>query len=179
MKIVISGRNVEVTEGLKERVNKKILKLEKYFKNNETQVQVTLSVEKQRQIVEVTIPYKGIIFRAEESAEDMYNAIDTVVELIERQIRKNKTRLERRSKAEGFSFGEIEPLLNHKEADYEEELVKTKRFPVKPMSSDEAVLQMNLLGHKFFVFRNIDTEEVNVVYARNDGKYGLIIPDNL
>jgi putative sigma-54 modulation protein len=178
MKIIVSGRNVEVTEALKDKVNRKIVKLEKYFKNEETIAHVTLNVEKQRHIVEVTIPFKGIIFRAEEQGEDMYAIIDDVVDVLERQIRKNKTKIEKRMREEGISFGDIEPMSNHKE-EPDSKPVKVKKFPVKPMSSEEAVLQMNLIGHKFFVFRNIDTEEVNVVYQRNDGNFGLIIPENL
>lgn len=174
MNIILSGKNVEITNSLKDRVNNKLSKLERYFKNEDTDAHVTLSVEKQRHIIEVTIPYKGIIFRAEEESEDMYSAIDNVADILERQIRKNKTRLERKMREQGIVFGSIEPIQN----DQDDELVKIKKFAVKPMSSDEAILQMNLIGHQFFVFRNVDNEEVNVIYRRNDGKYGLIQPEN-
>ena len=176
MNIIISGKNIEVTEALKQRVNTKLEKLSKYFKNEETDCKVTLSVEKQRHILEVTIHYKGIIFRAEETDEDMYATIDKVVDLLERQIRKNKTKLERRLREEGISFGTIEPISGEKK---EEDPIKIKKFNVKPMDVQEAMLQMDLIGHQFFVFRNVDTEEINVVYKRKDGKYGLIIPDVL
>lgn len=181
MKFIITGRKIDVTDGLRERVHKKLGKLNKFF-DDETEVHVTLEVEKDRQMVEVTIPYKGIIYRAEEANHDMYTAIDRVVDVIERQIRKHKTRLEKHMKEGAFITETVnDGLDNLRPVEVEEEkefnVVKTKRFAIKPMDIEEAILQMNLLGHQFFVFSNADTEEVNVVYKRKDGNYGLIEPE--
>lgn len=175
MKIIITGKNIEVTEGLKERVTKKIGKLDKFF-NNETEAHVTLSVQRARQIAEVTISFNGIVVRAEESNEDMYTSIDKTVDLLERQIRKNKTRLQRKLHKNEFKF---ENLAFTEEIPEEEEfkVVKSKRFAIKPMDVDEAILQMNLLGHEFFMFNNAESKQVNVVYKRKDGNYGLIEPE--
>jgi putative sigma-54 modulation protein len=171
MKFIITGRKIDVTEGLKERIYKKLGKLEKFFEKG-TEINVTLEVEKGRHIVEVTIPYGSIILRAEESGSDMYSCIDKVVDVLERQIRKNKTRLEKRLKENAF--------LNYNEDVVEEdifEVVKSKKFAIKPMDVEEAILQMNLLGHQFYMFSNAETDEVNVVYKRKDGNYGLIEPE--
>ncbi len=175
MKTIITGKNIEVTEGLKERVTKKIAKLDKFF-NNETEAHVTLSVQRVRQIAEITISFNGIVLRAEESNDDMYSSIDRAVDLLERQIRKNRTRLERRLhnndfKVESFKF--TDEVTEEKEF----KVVKSKRFAFKPMSVEEAILQMNLLGHEFFMFSNSETKQVNVVYKRKDGNYGLIEPE--
>ncbi len=175
MKIIITGKNIDVTEGLKERVTKKINKLDKFF-TSETEAHVTLSVQRTRQIVEVTISFNGIVFRAEESNEDMYSSIDRTVDLLERQIRKNKTRLERRLHEHDFRFDNVKFTEEiPEEKDFK--IVRSKRFAVKPMDVEEAVLQMNLLGHEFFMFFNADTKQVNVVYKRKDGNYGLIEPE--
>ena len=180
MKFIITGRKIDVTEGLKQRIHKKLGKLDKYF-HEDTEVHVTLEVQKERQIVEVTIPYKGIIYRGEEENRDMYTAIDRVVDVIERQIRKHKTRLEKRLKENAFNIELTKNDIEIKSVEVEEEkefkVIKTKRFAIKPMVLEEAILQMNLLGHAFFVFSNADTEEVNVVYKRKDGNYGLIEPE--
>ncbi|HEY5585815.1 MAG TPA: ribosome-associated translation inhibitor RaiA [Ruminiclostridium sp.] len=172
MKIIINGKNIDITEGLKERVTKKIGKLEKFF-NEETEAHVTLSVQRTRQIAEVTISFNGIVFRAEESNEDMYTSIDKSIDLLERQIRKNKTRLERRLHNHEFI---IENLTFEEDIPEETEfkVVRSKRFAVKPMDVEEAILQMNLLGHEFFMFHNAQSKQVNVVYKRKDGNYGLI-----
>ncbi|MEZ0536210.1 ribosome hibernation-promoting factor, HPF/YfiA family [Caldicellulosiruptoraceae bacterium PP1] len=176
MKFIISGKNIEITNALRERVEKKLSKLEKYIKKD-VDVHVTLSVEKIRHIIEVTIPFYGMILRAEEESTDMYSAIDLVIESLERQIRKYKTKISKRTK-------EAESLRYITSIDFEEEeqtedfiIAKTKKFPIKPMSVEEAILEMNLVGHNFFVFLNGDTEKVNVVYKRNDGAYGLIEPE--
>lgn len=175
MKTIITGKNIEVTEGLKERVTKKISKLDKFF-NNETEAHVTLSVQRLRQTAEVTISFNGIVLRAEESNEDMYVSIDKAIDLLERQIRKNRTRLERRLHENNFR---IEDLKFTEEVPEEKEfkVVKSKRFAFKPMDVEEAILQMNLLGHEFFMFSNAETQKVNVVYKRKDGNYGLIEPE--
>lgn len=169
MKVQMRGRNVEVTVALKEYVEKRLGKLEKYIENL-GDAQVTLSVEKDSHRIEVTIPINGMILRGEEATGDMYASIDMVVEKLEKQIERHKGKLVRRS---------VKGAEAKKVAQPEEEgprVVRTKRFAIKPMAIDEAVLQMNLLGHSFFVFSNSDTEQVNVVYKRKDGNYGLIEP---
>lgn len=174
MRIRVSGKNIEVTNALKERVEKKLSKFEKYF-NPDTEANATLTVEKNRHIIEVTIPFNGVILRGEEATEDMYSSIDNVVEKLESQIAKYRTKLERKIKDgsvrfENFSFNQEE------DDDEEPKIVKTKRFAMKPMPVEEAVLQMELLGHSFFMFYNAESDEVNVVYKRKDGDYGLIEP---
>jgi len=174
VKVIISGKHMEVTNALKDYVRKKIGKLEKYFKDI-TEVQVTLSVEKDRHIVEVTILVNGIILRGEEETGDMYASIDMVVDKLEKQIEKYKTKLYKKYR-KSFRFNDVE-TVSQKEENDEPKIVKTKRFAIKPMSVEEAVLQMDLLGHDFFVFTNAKTDEVNVVYRRKDGNYGLIEPE--
>ena len=174
MKFTISGRNIEVTEGLKTAVEDKIGKLEKYF-SPDTEAIVTLSVEKDRQKIEVTIPVKGNIIRAEQSSSEMYESIDLVEEVIERQLKKYKNKLiDKKHGREGFS---AEYLEKEYEEDDSVKIVRTKRFAVKPMDPEEACVQMELLGHNFFVFFNSETEEVNVVYKRKGNTYGLIEPE--
>lgn len=176
MNFIISGKNIDVTDALKERVEKKLSKLEKYLKKD-VDVHVTLSVQKIRHIIEVTIPFYGFVLRAEEESNDMYSAIDMVVESLERQIRKFKTKLTKRTKeAESLRYMTFEND-NKQEEEEEFRIAKIKKFPLKPMSIDEAILQMNLVGHSFFVFLDQDTEKVNVVYKRNDGAYGIIEPE--
>ena len=176
MNIKITGKNFDVTDALKERVNKKLGKLEKFFKPG-TEAQVTMSMQRSRYIIEVTIITGGITLRAEVTEDDMYACIDKARDILERQIRKNKTRLAKR-----LYEGVLEqPDAFRKTIDVEEEtefrVVRTKRFAVKPMPVEEAILQMNLLGHEFFVFSNAETNQVNVVYKRKDGNYGLIEPE--
>ena len=174
VKVIISGKHMEVTNALKDYVSKKIGKLEKYFKEI-AEVQVTLSVEKERHIVEVTILVNGIILRGEEETGDMYTSIDMVIDKLEKQIEKYKTKLYKKYR-KSFRFNDVE-VINQKEENNEPKIVKTKRFAIKPMPVEEAVLQMDLLGHDFFVFTNAKTDEVNVVYRRKDGNYGLIEPE--
>ncbi|MCI8274593.1 MAG: ribosome-associated translation inhibitor RaiA [Lachnospiraceae bacterium] len=174
MKYIITGRNIDVTEGLKNAIHEKIGKLERYF-TPATEIHVTLSVEKDRQKIEVTIPVKGSIIRSEQVSSDMYVSIDLVEEIIERQLKRYKTKLvDQKQSAASFSEAYIE-----EEADDPEEIkiVRTKRFAVKPMDPEEACIQMELLGHNFFVFRNSETDEVSVVYKRKGNTYGLIEPD--
>lgn len=175
MKIIVSGKNLEVTDSLKEKVIKKVGKLEKFFHPG-TEAHVTMSVEKNRQIIEVTIPFNGIIIRAEVSNEDMYASIDKAVDILERQIRKNKTRLEKRLHESAFKGDHFDQDYNIPE-EHEFKIVRSKRFAIKPMTTEEAVLQMNLIGHEFFMFSNSESKEVNVVYRRKDGNYGLIEPE--
>lgn len=174
MRYVIKGRNIEVTEGLKAAVYEKIGKLEKYF-NQETEVTVTLSVEKDRQKIEVTIPVKGTIIRSEQVSSDMYVSIDLVEEIIERQLKKYKSKItDKNHSRESFS-------KEFMEQDFEEDdaikIVRTKRFAVKPMDPEEACIQMELLGHGFYVFTNAESGDVNVVYKRKGSTYGLIEPE--
>jgi putative sigma-54 modulation protein len=175
----IRGQRIQVTEALRDYVEKKLSRLEKYFEEPITsEINVTLSVTKNQHTVEVTIPLTGVLLRAEEKSEDMYASIDVVVDKLERQIRKHKTKVNRKFRQgsgvkalfreEGSAVGVLE------EEEDMLELVRTKRFTLKPMDVEEAILQMNLLGHTFFVFSNVDNKEVNVVYKRGDGKYGLI-----
>ena len=175
MKFIVSGKNIEITDALRNRVEKKIGRLEKFFSPG-TETQVTLSVENTRQIVEVTIPFNGIVLRAEESNGDMYTSLDKLVDVLERQIRRNKTRLAKKLHEDAF---ENENFIVDEYIPEEDDfnIVRSKRFAVKPMDIEEAILQMNLLGHQFFVFSNAKTREVNVVYRRKDGNYGLIEPE--
>ncbi len=174
MKFVIVGRNLEVTPGLRATVEDKIGKLEKYF-HADTEVHVTLSVEKERQKIEVTIPVKGSIIRSEQVSSDMYVSIDLVEEIIERQLKKYKAKIvEKHREAGDFS----RYFLEEAEAPEEEvRIVRSKRFDVKPMYPEDACVQMELLGHNFFVFINADTNQTNVVYKRKHDTYGLIEPD--
>lgn len=176
MKINVRGSHIEVTEALRGYVERKLSRLEKYFESPPiSEVQVTLSVVRDLQTIEVTIPLQGILLRAEERNSDMYASIDLVVDKLERQIRKHKTKVNRRLKQDNLLRNDSVPA--HLQDDEEEfELVRTKRFTLKPMDVDEAILQMNMVGHNFFVFANSDTEKVNVVYKRTDGRYGLIEP---
>ncbi|MCI8327455.1 MAG: ribosome-associated translation inhibitor RaiA [Lachnospiraceae bacterium] len=174
MRITITGRNLEVTDGLRSAVEDKLSKLEKYF-TSDTDVFVTLSVEKERQKIEVTIPVKGNIIRSEQVSSDMYVSIDLVEEVIERQLKKYKNKLvSKKQNTESFRKEFIEREV---EADDEIQIIRTKRFGMKPMYPEDACVQMELLGHNFFVFRNAETEEVNVVYKRKGNTYGLIEPE--
>lgn len=182
MNIHTRGDRIELTDALRDYVEKKLSKLERYFEAPLTaDVNVTLSVIKDMHTVEVTIPMPGLMLRAEERNTDMYASIDLVVDKLERQIRKHKTKVNRRLRHEGsvrtLFKTEVDSSAMHEEEE-EFEVVRTKRFNLKPMDVEEAILQMNMIGHNFFVFSNMDTEEVNVVYRRDDGKYGLIEPAN-
>ena len=176
MNFIISGKNIEVTPGLKDSVTSKLGKLERYF-TPDTEIIVTLSVEKDRQKIEVTIPVKGDIIRSEQTSTDMYVSIDLVEEVIERQLRKYKNKLIARHQEGGTfkqEFFEEEPAIDSND---EIQIVRTKKFGIKPMFPEDACVQMELLGHTFFVFRNSETDEVNVVYKRKDNTYGLIEPE--
>lgn len=174
MKFVITGRNIEVTEGLRTAVQEKIGKLERYF-TQETEIHVTLSVEKERQKIEVTIPVKGNIIRSEQVSNDMYVSIDLVEEIIERQLKKYKNKLV--DAKQGSSHFNQEFIENDYESEDEINIIRTKRFGVKPMYPEDACIQMELLGHNFYMFRNAETDEVNVVYKRKGNTYGLIEPE--
>ena len=175
MNYMISGKNIDVTEGLKQAIYDKLGRLEKFF-TEDTKAQVTLSVEKERQKIEVTIPMKGHIIRAEQVSDDMYVSIDMVAEIIERQVvRYKKKIIDQNQDAAYFQDRFLE------EEDVEEfddiQIVRSKKFAVKPMYPEDACVQMELLGHSFYVFRNAETDEVNVVYKRKGNTYGLIEPE--
>lgn len=175
MRYTITGRNIEVTPGLKTAVEKKIGKLEHFF-TPDTEVIVALSAQKDRQKIEVTIPVKGNTIRAEESSTDMYVSIDLVEEVIERQIRRYRKKLiDKKQAALSFSQAFIDEEEDEQEDDIR--IVKTKKFAIKPTIPEEACLQMEMLGHNFYVFLNSDTDQVNVVYKRKNGTYGLIEPE--
>ena len=176
MNFIISGKNIEVTPGLKDSVTSKLGKLERYF-TPDTEIIVTLSVERDRQKIEVTIPVKGDIIRSEQTSTDMYVSSDLVEEVIERQLRKYKNKLIARHQEGGTfkqEFFEEEPAIDSND---EIQIVRTKKFGIKPMFPEDACVQMELLGHDFFVFSNAETEEVNVVYKRKNGTFGLIEPE--
>ena len=174
MKFIISGKNIEVTQGLRSAVEDKLGKLEKYF-TSDTEIIVTLSVEKERQKIEVTIPVKGNIIRSEQVSSDMYVSIDLVEESIERQLRKYKNKIIDKKQSAGFQPEFVEK--DYEEDTNEIKIICTKKFGFKPMYPEDACVQMELLGHNFFVFLNAETEEVNVVYKRKGNTYGLIEPD--
>lgn len=185
MKFNIRGENIEVTPALRDYAEKKVKKLDRYFEGTpNSDVHINLKVYNNEQQVEVTIPMTGLLLRAEESHLDMYAAIDLVVEKLERQIRKYKTKVNRKSRQDGsmkFLFGDGTSTDGSSalatEEDYDFEVVRQKRFDLKPMNVEEAILQMDMLGHNFFVFAHAETAETNVVYRRRDGKYGLISPE--
>lgn len=174
MKFIISGKNITVSEGLRTAVEDKLGKLERYF-TPDTEVVVTLSVEKERQKIEVTIRMKGSIIRSEQVSNDMYVSIDLVEEVIERQLRKYKNKIVDRKQAPG-NFQQAY-LDKDYEEDEEVKIIRTKSFDIKPMYPEDACVQMELLGHNFFVFVNAETDQVNVVYKRKGNTYGLIEPE--
>ena len=174
MRFIITGRNIDITEGLKSAVEEKLGKLDRFFAV-ETEVNVTLSVEKERQKIEVTIPVKGNIIRSEQVRSDMYVSIDLVEEVIERQLKRYKNKIVDKQQ----NASEFAPEYIEKEYEDEEEIkiIRSKRFGIKPMVPEEACVQMELLGHNFFVFLNAETNEVNVVYKRKGNTFGLIEPE--
>lgn len=179
MKYQITGKNIDVTSALDNAVGEKIVKLNKYF-NDSVNAQVTLSVEKRKHIVEITIPFNGTVLRAEVDGDNMYNLIDDAVAIIEKRIHKCKGKIKSRKRGEGIghiasAFANI-PNTDEDDDDTPIKIAKTKRFAIKPMNAEEAVMQMELLGHNFFVYLDGETEELNVVYKRKDGTYGLIEP---
>ena len=176
MKFIISGRNIDITDGLRNAVEDKLGKLEKFF-TDDTEIHVTLSVEKERQKIEVTIPVKGNIIRSEQVSNDMYVSIDLVEEIIERQLRKYRKKIiDKKQNAGTFQQAFMEKDFEDENTN-EIKIIRTKKFGFKPMYPEDACVQMELLGHNFFVFLNAETEEVNVVYKRKGNTYGLSEPD--
>ena len=173
MKITLRGKNIEITEAIEEKVSEKLSKLDKYFIVSENvEAKVLVRTYPYGQKIEVTIPTEYVLLRAEVVDQDLYNAIDLVIDKLEGQIRKYKTRLNRKSKDNklAFNLASIEPL----EEEEEDVLVKTKTITPKPMDMEEAIMQMELIGHSFFVYRDTETDAISIVYRRNDGDYGLI-----
>ncbi|GAE28631.1 ribosomal subunit interface protein [Halalkalibacter wakoensis JCM 9140] len=175
----IRGENLDVTPALRDYVEKKVNKLERYFDTTPiADVNVRMQVLNNQHIIEITIPMPQLLLRAEEVHQDMYAAIDSVVEKLERQIRKHKTKVNRKFRQEGslkYMFkNDLEPLEQEEPLTDELEVVRKKRFNLKPMDAEEAILQMDMLGHNFFVFSDAVNGSTNVVYKRRDGKYGLI-----
>ena len=175
MNIIISGRKCTPRDSFKDHAERKLAKVAKFF-DDDAEAKVTATVEKSCQIVEVTVTSRGMYFRAEESAQNMNEALDSCIDSIIRQIRRNKTRLEKRLRT-----GNLDAIIAETESAVEEEdafeVVRTKSVSLKPESVDEAILQMNLLGHMFYMFLNAETSEINVVYKRNDGGYGVLVPE--
>lgn len=169
MEVMVRGKNVEVTDALKDHVTKKLTKLSKFLDHQAVIAQAVLSIEKERQIVEVTLPVDGWLLRGEEETPDMYASVDLVVDKLEKQMEKHKHRIKRRH-APAADTRSSHP------ADTSSTVVRRKTFPVKPMSLDEALLQMDLLGHDFFAFTNAETDTINVLYRRRGGDYGLLEP---
>lgn len=175
MKITYTARKVNLRDNFKERAEKKLLKFEKLF-SEDAAVNVVVTLEKKRQTVEITIRDNGMVYRAESTMQEMNDALDKVVDILMRQIRKNKTRLEKRIKT-----GIIEDfVMQNPETDEVEDddykVVRKKQVIIKPISVDEAILEMNMVNHNFFMFINAETDDVNVVYKRADGNYGLLEP---
>ena len=174
MKYVIRGEKVEITEAIKNYIMEKIGKLDKYFQTpDEIKANVLVRIRGKEQIVEVTIPIKKIVLRCEERDEDLYKAIDLASDKLERQLRKNKTKMMKQKKdvTKEMRFEELEPL------ETKEEIVKRKKVEMKPMNEEEAMMQMDLVDHDFFVYKDIDTKSVNVIYKRKDGTFGIIETD--
>lgn len=180
MKITITGRKVNLRDSFKERVYKKLAKFDKFF-GDDAEANVTVTLEKNRQTVEITIRSRNMIYRAEETSLEMEEALDKAIDHLTRQIRKNKTKLDKRLKdsttnAVNADFTQLEQDEPDVEEEREFQIVRTKKHPVKALNIDEAILEMNLSGHEFYMFRNDFTNAINVVYRRKDGNYGLIEP---
>ena len=173
MKMNFTARQMRVFDQVKETAEKKLAKFDKFFGDG-AEMDITFSMPNGLEMVEITIRSQGMVFRAEEASDTFANAIDRATEALERQIRKNKTRLQKRVKSEAFDI--IDNDFSDVEEEYVQE-VRTKTFPFKPMSVEEAILQMNLLGHDFFVFKDAETLETCVVYKRKNKGYGLIVPE--
>ena len=177
METIIRGEKIKVTSAMKDYVNEKLEKLDKYFdKNIEVRANVIVKVNNNHeQRIEITIPLKSYILRSEETQEDFYAAVDKTIDKLERQVRKNKTRLmsKKVKPSYDFNFAEIE-LPEEKEEKNTHKIVKRKTIEVKPMNEEEAILQMELLGHQFFMYKDSETDQYAVVYKRNDGNYGVM-----
>lgn len=179
LKVIVTGKNIAVTPALRERAEKRAEKVLRFLPGSHpVTVEVVLSVQREEQTAEVTVQIGGLVIRGESRTSDMYASIDASMDRVEKQIRRNKSRLQKRLQ-QSPKFAEIQTNETTDAVEGEElpRLVRTKRFAVKPMDVEEAIMQMELLGHDFFVFRNAETDDVNVLYRRRDGNYGLIDPD--
>jgi len=178
MRIIFRGKHIEVTDAMRNYIEKRLNKIERHF-DHILEVIVTLSVEKNRQIVEVTLQASRALIRAEEETDDMYASIDKVADKLERQIQKYKDKYLKKPHSGTERKGLAKERVNVEDSESNEiaKIVKTKRFAIKPMSVEEAAMQMDLLGHNFFVFANDNTDKVNVLYKRKDGNFGLIEPE--
>lgn len=176
MKITIVGKNIEVTQGLKDAVEERFAKLDKYF-TSATEAKVTLIVDKDRQKIEVTIPLKGQTLRAEEITSDMYASIEAVTDTIEAQLKKYRAKIIARQQADSTTIFAQDYLEDTEDETEKLQIIRTKKFDMKPMYPEDACLEMELLGHDFFMFCNAETDEINVVYKRKNGAYGLIEPE--
>ncbi len=179
MKINIRGENIEVTEAIKSYAEEKVKKIEKFLNDADTrEANIVIKVYNNIQIVEITVPLKNIILRAEVGEEDIYAAIDVAVDKLERQVRKNKTKLaalsKKKKQAEELRYEYFEKMNEKEDDEKEHKVVKRKSIDVKPMSEEEAMLQMDLLGHEFFLYKDADTMKPAVIYKRKDGNFGLI-----
>lgn len=174
MNYIISGKNIEVTEAIKSAIYEKLSKIEKFFAED-TDAQVTLSVDKERQKIEVTIPMKGHTIRAEQSSENMYVSIDMVVEIIERQVTRYKKKIVDKEQNAGFINNDFFDVGDLEDEDVQ--IIRSKKVVLEPMYPEDACVQMDLLGHNFYVFRNAETDKVNVVYKRKGNTFGLIEPE--
>lgn len=174
MQYTFNGKNIEVTNGMKNAVYEKIGKLERYF-TPDTEAHITMAVERNLHKIEITIPVKGNILRAEEQSEDMYSSIDLVQDVLERQVKKYRNKLS--DSRSGRNGDKVDALFADQDDDERIKIERVKKFAVKPMDPEEACIQMDMLGHNFYVFRNSETDEVNVVYKRHGESYGLIEPE--
>lgn len=170
MEILVRGNKIDITDAMKDYVKEKLSKLEKYTLDDDVKATVLVKVRNYTQKVEVTIPLKTLILRAEEESEDFYSAVDLVVNKLERQIRKNKTKLKKKEKG-GVKEFNIDDIIDLSE---EKEVVKRKKIEIKPMNLDEAILQMELLGHNFYMYKDSELDKIALVYKRRDGGYGVI-----
>ena len=174
MEIIIHGDKIKVTKAMRDYIEEKLDKLNKYLENSDTvRANVIVKVKGHEQTVEITIPLKSFILRSEETKEDFYAAVDKATDVLERQIRKNRTKLQSKKEKQNidFNFANIEAIEEEKE---EHKIVKRKLIEVKPMTEEEAILQMELLGHEFYMFKDADTDKPAVVYKRKDENYGII-----
>ena len=173
MQIRLKGKNVEISDALEEYTRKKANKINKFF-HKPIEADITLSIERGKHIVDITIQVSGLLLRGEAKSDDMYHSIDAAIDKIERQIEKYKTKINKKIKNDDNYV--IETNLQNDE-EFQPHIVRSKKIPIKPMNVEEAVMQMDLLGHDFFVFSNAETEEVNVIYRRKDGNYALLEPE--
>ncbi len=176
MKTIITGKNIELTQGLKDAVEERFTKLDKYFNGN-TEAKVTLIVDKDSQKIEVTIPMKGQTLRAEETTSDMYASIEAVTNTLEAQLKKYRQKIIAKQQADSTTIFAQDFLEDGDDDGESIQIIRSKKFDMKPMYAEDACLEMELLGHDFFMFRNAETDEINVVYKRKNGSYGLIEPE--